>query len=51
MNVWDAAALYPVVREAGGTYTDWRGNATIEGGEGLGTNGLLLDEVLGILKG
>lgn len=51
MNVWDAAALLPVLREAGGTYTDWQGNPSIENGEGLGTNGYLLEEVLEILQG
>jgi histidinol phosphatase-like enzyme (inositol monophosphatase family) len=46
MSVWDAAALLPILTEAGGTFTDWRGTPTIEAGEGLGTNGLVLDEVL-----
>jgi histidinol-phosphatase len=46
MNLWDAAALLPILQEAGGTYTDWNGSAKIDGGEGIGTNGLILDEVL-----
>jgi fructose-1,6-bisphosphatase/inositol monophosphatase family enzyme len=46
MNVWDAAALQPILEEAGGTYTDWQGNPTIHGGEGIATNGRLLDAVL-----
>ena len=46
MNVWDAAALLPILQEAGGTFTDWKGNPTIHGGEGIATNGLVLDEVL-----
>lgn len=50
MNVWDAAAIQPILEEAGGTFTDWRGSATIHGGEGIGTNGLVLDEVLAITK-
>jgi histidinol-phosphatase len=49
MNVWDAAAVQPIIEEAGGTFTDWQGNATIHAGEGLATNGLLLAEVLRIL--
>ena len=49
MAVWDAAALLPVLTEAGGTFTDWRGRSTIHGGEGVATNGLVLDEVLGLL--
>jgi histidinol-phosphatase len=51
MNVWDAAPLLPILREAGGTYTDWQGNATIDGGEGVATNGALYDEVMQLIKG
>jgi histidinol-phosphatase len=46
MSIWDAAALFPILQEAGGTYTDWQGRPTIHTGEGLATNGLVLDEVL-----
>ncbi len=46
MNVWDAAALLPIMQEAGGTYTDWKGQPTIHHGEGIATNGLVLNEVL-----
>lgn len=48
MSIWDAAALQPIMEEAGGTFTDWQGVATIEAGEGIGTNGHLLSEVLEI---
>jgi histidinol phosphatase-like enzyme (inositol monophosphatase family) len=50
MNVWDAAAIQPIMEEAGGTFTDWQGNATIHAGEGIGTNGKVLQEVLAITK-
>jgi histidinol-phosphatase len=50
MNIWDAAALLPILQEAGGTFTDWRGVPTIAGEEGLGTNGLVLDEVLALIS-
>ncbi len=46
MNVWDAAALLPVVTEAGGTFTDWRGTPTIHSGNGIATNGRVFDEVM-----
>ncbi|NJN65911.1 MAG: histidinol-phosphatase [Chloroflexaceae bacterium] len=49
MKIWDAAALLPILQEAGGTFTDWKGTPTISGGEGLGTNGLVADEVLSLL--
>jgi len=48
-NPWDVAAMLPILSEAGGRFTDWRGNETCRGGEGLGTNGFIHDEVVGIL--
>ena len=50
MNLWDAAALQPILEEAGGTFTDWQGNATIHAGEAIGTNGLVLEEVLAVTR-
>jgi histidinol-phosphatase len=50
MSVWDCAALEPVLTEAGGSFTDWRGRSTIHGGEAIATNGLLLDEVLRLVN-
>jgi histidinol-phosphatase len=46
MNIWDAAAVQPIIEEAGGTFTDWQGRATIHAGEGLATNGMVLAEAL-----
>jgi histidinol phosphatase-like enzyme (inositol monophosphatase family) len=51
MNTWDAAALLPILEEAGGTFTDWQGNRTIEGGEGIATNGLVYEEVMSVVRG
>jgi len=48
LNVWDAAPLYTIVTEAGGRFTDVEGRATIHGGSGISTNGLLHDEVLAL---
>ncbi len=39
MNPWDCAALLPIVREAGGRFTDWSGAARIDGGDAVSTNG------------
>lgn len=50
MNIWDCAALMPIVEEAGGTFTDWYGNRTIDGGNAIATNGLLLDAVMEIVS-
>ena len=46
MNVWDCAALLPIVEEAGGTLTDWQGRRTIYGGNAVSTNGLLYNAVM-----
>jgi len=49
MNLWDCAALLPIVEEAGGTFTDWSGVATHTAPEALSTNGVLLRDVLDVL--
>ncbi len=48
MNAWDAAPMLTILEEAGGRFTDWQGNRSIHGGEGVGTNGLVHDEVLAV---
>ena len=50
MNVWDCAALLPVVEEAGGRFSDWSGRRTIHGGEAVASNGLLHDDVIALLR-
>jgi len=50
MNVWDCAPLLPIMEEAGGTFTDWRGERTIHGGDAISTNGTLFDEVMKEVK-
>jgi fructose-1,6-bisphosphatase/inositol monophosphatase family enzyme len=51
MNVWDAAALLPILQEAGGRFTDWQGVACIDGGDSIGSNGHLHDEVVAVFQG
>ncbi|MDT7778225.1 MAG: histidinol-phosphatase [Acidobacteriota bacterium] len=50
MNVWDCAALLPVMEEAGGTFSDWQGLRTIHAGNAVATNGLLFREVMQIIE-
>lgn len=50
MNLWDAAALQPILEEAGGSLTDWQGEPTIYNGRTVATNGRVLDEVLAITR-
>jgi histidinol phosphatase-like enzyme (inositol monophosphatase family) len=50
MNVWDAAALIPIIEEAGGHFIDWNGVTTAHSGNGISVNALLRDSVLSITK-
>ena len=49
VNLWDLAAVQPIVEEAGGRFTDFAGRARPDGGNAVSSNSLLHDEVLGIL--
>jgi histidinol-phosphatase len=50
MQVWDCAALAPIIEETGGTFTDWKGTRTIRGGNGIATNGPLFNEAIELLR-
>jgi histidinol phosphatase-like enzyme (inositol monophosphatase family) len=50
LNVWDAAAVEPIINEAGGKFTDWKGHSDIDAGEAVGSNGSIHANVLSILK-
>jgi histidinol-phosphatase len=50
MSPWDIAALIPILREAGGTCTDWKGIETVTGGDGVSVVPALKDAVLSVLK-
>jgi len=50
MSIWDCAALAPILKEAGGTFTDFRGKPTIEGGNAISTNGPLFDDVMKLVR-
>ena len=45
VSPWDAAALLPVIGEAGGVFTDWSGRVTAFGGNTLATNAALAQAV------
>jgi len=49
MNLRDCAPLLPIMEEAGGTFTDWRGVRTAAGGNAIATNGVLFDEVMSLI--
>ena len=50
MNIWDCAALLPIIEEAGGTFTDWHGERTIDGGNAISTNGKLFGDVMDVIR-
>ena len=47
MNLWDVAPLQPIIEEAGGQFTDWKGQPTIHSGEAIATNGLVAGRSFG----
>jgi len=50
INAWDCAPLLPILEEAGGHFTNWAGEATIWGKDGVATNAALHRPVLDLLK-
>jgi fructose-1,6-bisphosphatase/inositol monophosphatase family enzyme len=50
MNPWDCGPLLPILQEAGGTFTDWRGEATVYGPDAFSTNGRLFPQVMAHLQ-
>ncbi len=51
MDLWDAAALQPILQEAGGSFTDWQGRPTVHSIDSVATNGALAKEVLAVTHG
>jgi len=49
MALWDNAALLPIIEEAGGIFTDWKGSRRIDGGDAVATNGRLHAQTLALL--
>jgi histidinol-phosphatase len=49
MNPWDAAALVPIMQEAGGHFCDWAGGISIDTGNGISVNAALKETVLQLL--
>ena len=51
LSPWDAAALQPIITEAGGVFTDWAGRETAFGGSAVATNRALAAPVRALLAG
>lgn len=50
LNIWDAAAVQPIIEEAGGRFTDWADAERIDAGEAIGSNGLVHGEVIAMTR-
>lgn len=46
LAIWDAAALLPVISEAGGSFTDLKGNPRIDGGNGFACHADFKEELI-----
>lgn len=46
VHPWDVAATIPIIREAGGRCTDWRGVETSHGGNNIASNGRIHEELV-----
>lgn len=51
MSIWDAAALLPIIEEAGGVFTDWHGAPGHRGDSAVATNAALARDVRTALAG
>jgi fructose-1,6-bisphosphatase/inositol monophosphatase family enzyme len=50
LSLWDAAALQPIIEEAGGKFFDWQGRPTVHSEEAVATNGALYEAVAAITR-
>lgn len=50
LSPWDAAALMPIIEEAGGVFTDWEGRRTAFGGSAIATNAALAQPLRALLS-
>ena len=50
LNIWDAAAVMPIIEEAGGKFTDFNGQSRIDSGNAIASNGPFHDRLLELVK-
>ena len=46
VHAWDVASIIPLIEEAGGKFSDWKGNKSIYAPDVLVTNGILHQQIL-----
>jgi histidinol phosphatase-like enzyme (inositol monophosphatase family) len=49
LNPWDAPPFLPIIEEAGGVFTSWRGQRDAFAGDAIATNGALADSARALL--
>ncbi len=49
ISLWDIAGVAPIIREAGGSFTNWAGQDTVNGPDACATNAHLKQTVLNVL--
>lgn len=50
LNIWDAAALAPIIEEAGGIFSDTKGKFTIHTGNGFSCSPQLYPQIIALLE-
>jgi len=50
LNLWDAAALLPIVKEAGGSYFDVNGNESVTSGSAISASPSLKNSILSFFE-
>jgi histidinol-phosphatase len=51
VQIWDNAPLLPILEEAGGRFTGWRGDRGISSPDAIGSNGRVHEALLRVLSG
>ena len=51
ISLWDIASLIPAITEAGGVFTDWEGNSSLDVRSAVATNAALAERAREILRG
>ncbi|MBX7152988.1 inositol monophosphatase, partial [bacterium] len=50
MNLWDVAAIKPIIEEAGGNFFNWNGRKALHIDDAIACNSKLEAEILELLK-
>lgn len=50
LNIWDAAALAPIIEEAGGVFSDTKGRFSIHSGNGFSCSPALFPHIINLLE-